>query len=113
MSRQGKMMIDQEVADALNYMGEAEWRDMYNDQEPKRKVGRPRKSEEEKKAAKAAYNKKYWKKWVANMSEEQKAKRREQTRASHDKWYQEHKEEWSAYMREYRAKKKLDNNKQV
>ena len=31
MSWQDDVMIEQEVADALNYMGEAEWRDMYED----------------------------------------------------------------------------------
>ena len=27
------IMIQQEIADALNYMGEAEWREMYQDKE--------------------------------------------------------------------------------
>lgn len=29
MSWQDDAMIEQEIADALNYMGEAEWREMY------------------------------------------------------------------------------------
>lgn len=29
MSKQSDLLIEQEMADALNYMGEAEWRDMY------------------------------------------------------------------------------------
>ena len=33
MSWQDDMMIEQEQADALNYMGEAEWRDLYRDDE--------------------------------------------------------------------------------
>ena len=31
MSWQDDVMIEQEKADALEYMGEAEWRDMYKD----------------------------------------------------------------------------------
>ena len=31
MSWQDDVMIEQEQADALEYMGEAEWRDMYKD----------------------------------------------------------------------------------
>lgn len=31
MSWQDDMMIEQDKADALNYMGEAEWRDLYGD----------------------------------------------------------------------------------
>jgi hypothetical protein len=31
MSWQDDVMIEQERADALEYMGEAEWRDMYKD----------------------------------------------------------------------------------
>lgn len=77
----------------------------------KRRVGRPRKSEEEKKANRAKYNKEYWKKWKTNMSEEQKAKRLRMGRISHDKWYTNHKEEWNAYMREYRRKKKAELDK--
>lgn len=34
MSWQDDAMIEQERADALFYMGEAEWRDMYNDVSP-------------------------------------------------------------------------------
>lgn len=31
MSWQDDVMAEQEAADALNYMGEAEWRDLYGD----------------------------------------------------------------------------------
>ena len=31
MSWQDDVMVEQEEADALNYMGEAEWRDLYGD----------------------------------------------------------------------------------
>lgn len=53
MSWQDDIMIEQEQADALNYMGEAEWRDLYedDDDEPKQplkgykggRIKRPRK----------------------------------------------------------------------
>lgn len=33
MSWQGNLMADQEAADALYNMGEAEWRDLYEDDE--------------------------------------------------------------------------------
>lgn len=33
MSWQDDVMIEQEKADALNYMGEAEWRDLYRNKE--------------------------------------------------------------------------------
>lgn len=77
----------------------------------KRRVGRPRKSEEEKKANRAKYNKEYWKNWSEKLSEEQKAKRLQAGRISHDKWYSEHKEDWNAYMREYRRRKKEEREK--
>ena len=32
MSWQDDIMIEQEQADALNYMGEAEWRDLYREE---------------------------------------------------------------------------------
>ena len=32
MSWQGDLMAEQEAADALEYMGEAEWRDMYGEE---------------------------------------------------------------------------------
>lgn len=74
-------------------------------------LSRSHKSEEEKKTNRAKYQKEYWQKWKANMTDEQKQKRKEQTRRSHDKWVSSHKEEWNAYMREYRKRKKkeLDN----
>ena len=34
MSWQDDVMAEQEAADALNYMGEAEWRDVYDDASP-------------------------------------------------------------------------------
>lgn len=33
MSWQDDAMAEQDIADALEYMGEAEWRDMYGDKE--------------------------------------------------------------------------------
>lgn len=84
-------------------------------EQTKRKVGRPRKSEEEKKANRAKYQKEYWRKWKANMTEEQKQKRKEQSRRSHDRWVEAHRDEWSTYMREYRKRKRaeLDKEKKV
>lgn len=52
MSWQDDIMAEQDQADALNYMGEAEWRDLYmDDDEPKQplkgykggRIKRPRK----------------------------------------------------------------------
>ena len=37
MSWQDDVMIEQERADALYYMGEAEWRDLYEDKEVDKK----------------------------------------------------------------------------
>lgn len=36
MSWQDDIMIEQEKADALNYMGEAEWRDLYKEESGKK-----------------------------------------------------------------------------
>lgn len=37
MSWQDDIMIEQEQADALNYMGEAEWRDLYKEKREEEK----------------------------------------------------------------------------
>lgn len=37
MSWQDDVMIEQERADALEYMGEAEWRDLYKEEEKENK----------------------------------------------------------------------------
>lgn len=37
MSWQDDIMAEQDQADALNYMGEAEWRDLYGDDEEEKK----------------------------------------------------------------------------
>ena len=117
MSYLGNLMAEQEADDYLMSLGDGERRELMEDLEnkTKRKVGRPRKSEEEKKANRVKYQKEYWQKWRANLNEEQENKRREQTRKSHDKWVSSHKDEWNAYMREYRKRKKaeLDKSKKV
>lgn len=40
MSWQDDAMIEQDIADALEYMGEAEWRDMYRDKEKEEEDGK-------------------------------------------------------------------------
>ena len=37
MSYLGNLMAEQEAADALRYMGEGEWRDLYEDKEVDKK----------------------------------------------------------------------------
>lgn len=76
----------------------------------KRRRGRPRKSDEEKLAARRAYQHK----WYASLSEERKAKRIASNRKSHDKWVANHREEWNTYQREYKReqrKKSIDKTK--
>ena len=75
-------------------------------------MGRRKIPEEEKKAKRAEYQKKYWKKWSASLTDKQTQKRKEQPRKSHDKWVQAHKTEWNAYMREYRKRKKEEKIKE-
>lgn len=38
MSWQGDLMAEQDAADALSYMGEAEWRDLYDDRKEQREL---------------------------------------------------------------------------
>lgn len=111
MSWQDDVMIEQEAADALNYMGEAEWRDMY--EEPK-KIGRPRKSEEEKKQNRKAYNARYWTAHKEEISERRKKvykENRDKTLARNKRWLKNNKDQWNAYQREYRKRKKAELDK--
>lgn len=88
--------------------------------------GRPRKSEEEKRATKEAYMKRYRAAHKEDISQynheyskthrkEIQAKRRENPHiAEYQKeWKNKNREKWNAYMREYRKRKKLDNNNEV
>lgn len=112
MSWEGNAMIEQEAADALNYMGEAEWRDMYG--EPK-KIGRPRKSDEEKKQSRKAYNAQYWAAHKEKISERRKKiykENRDKTLARNKQWLKDNKDQWNAYQREYRRRKKAALDKQ-
>lgn len=100
MSWQDDAMIEQEAADALYNMGEAEWRDMYKD--------------------KSEHNKKYWHEYWDKHKEQILAHRREIYKRDRDKinkrniqWKKDNKEKWNAYMREYRKRKRLDRKAQV
>ena len=110
MSWQDDAMIEQEQADALFYMGEAEWRDMYTTYEKvERKVGRPRKSEEHKKQKRREYSAKYWATHREQISEKRKKKyqeNRDKILERNKRWLQGNKEKWNEYQREYRKRKK-------
>ena len=76
-------------------------------------MGRPRKSEEEKRAKKAAYMKEYWKthraeqnaarkRWRENHPEEERKRASEYYR----RWIKLNKEKYNAYQREYYQRRK-------
>lgn len=109
MSWQDDAMAEQEAADALEYMGEAEWREMYGEDRLDRKLAEDRKKRSE-------YNARYW----AEHKEQISAHRKEVYKRDRDKinernkrWLKNNREQWNAYLREYRRKKKLDKEKQV
>ncbi len=102
MSWQDDVMAEQEAADALNYMGEAEWRDMYED------------TDGYKKAREKAYHADYWKKNKEKIRQQRKKhyeKNRERIVESNKKWLRENREYWNAYQREYRRRRKEEHVK--
>lgn len=76
-------------------------------------MSRTRVSEEEKRARKKAYAKKYWQEHKAECNEAVKRwrkahpeKARELNTTNHSKWVEANRDKWNAYMREYRKKRK-------
>lgn len=112
MSWQDDVMIEQEQADALEYMGEAEWRDATKEEKyremRKRRVGRPRKTDEEKRENKKEYNAKYWRENRERILEQ----RKNYYQINKDKcikrsreWVEDNRDRWNEYQREWRRKK--------
>lgn len=92
MSWQDGVMAEQEAADALNYMGEAEWRDM---------------QEGERKKKRSEYNAKYWAAHKERISEKRrKAYKEDPTKVNerNKRWLENNRERWNAYQREYRRR---------
>lgn len=114
MSWQDDAMIEQENADALWNMGEAEWRDTYN----MRRVGRPRKSEEEKKQKRKEYNAKYWSEHSKEINRSRRVKYKEDKDKFLDRnkrWFKKNRDKWNEYQREYRKRKResIDKSKEA
>lgn len=83
-------------------------------------MSRPRKSEEEKKANKAAYMKEYWKTHRADNNEARKRWRkrhpeeeRKLNTEAQRKWREANREKYNAYQREYYAKRRADLDKKA
>lgn len=76
----------------------------------KRRVGRPRKTQEEKNKRIKEYNAKYWaehKKEISEKRKKQYRKNRTELLSKHDKWVKENRDYWNAYQKEYRRRKKV------
>lgn len=107
MSWQDDAMAEQEAADALEYMGEAEWRDLYDLKRDEEKMKKEKLKE---------YNANYWKEHKEEISEARKRKYkkdRDKILTRNKKWLKDNKDHWNAYQREYRRRKKegLDKSK--
>lgn len=117
MSYLGNLMAEQEADDYLMSLGDGERRELMEDvwdKPEKRKVGRPRKSEEEKKQRRKEYNAKYWANNKAKISKTRKEKYRESPEKVIDRnkrWFSENRDRWNAYQREYRKRKKAELDK--
>ena len=108
MSWQDDAMIEQEQADALFGMGEAEWRDTFQEA-----MMKAREDQEKtlRKCKRSEYNAKYWqehKKAISKRRKEEYPKNRDKILARNKKWLKDNKDKWNAYQRERRAKLKLD-----
>ena len=113
MSWQDDAMIEQERADALFGMGEAEWRDTF--EKAMTKAGEDQK-ETLRKSKRSEYNKKYWQEHKDQISTRRKQiyqERREEINKRNIQWKKDNREQWNAYLREYRKKKKLDKKEQA
>lgn len=113
MSWQDDAMIEQEQADALFGMGEAEWRDTFVEA---MEMAKEDQKETLKKAKRVDYNKKYWREHKEQISAQRKkhyAENKETIIARNVQWKKDNREHWNAYLREWRRKKKLDKNKQA
>ena len=75
----------------------------------KRKVGRPRKPEEEKKQKRKEYNAKYWSEHSKEIAKSRRAQYKEDKDKFLDRnkrWFKENKDKWNEYQREYRKRKR-------
>lgn len=113
MSWQDDTMIEQERADALFNMGEAEWRDTFMEA---MEMAKEDQKETLKKAKRVDYNKKYWQEHKEQISAHRKEiykRDRDKINERNKRWLKNNKEQWNAYLREYRRRKKLDREAQV
>ena len=114
MSWQDDVIIEQERADALEYMGEAEWRDMYDDVSPDYEYDILKTNDPDgKKWKKQLYMSEYHKahrdkanaarkKWrLAHPNEE-----KERNTKNLQQWREKNREKYNAYQREYHKRKK-------
>ena len=102
MSWQDDAMIEQEVADALNYMGEAEWRDMYGEDRLDKKIAEEKKKRSE-------YNAKYWaanRERISKKRKENYEKDPSKILERNKRWLENNREHWNAYQREYRRRQR-------
>lgn len=109
MSWQDDVIAEQEAADALEYMGEAEWRDMYGEDRLDRKLAEDRKKRSE-------YNARYWAEHKEQISAHRKEiykRDKDKIDARHNRWVDANRERWNAYMRDRRKKAKLDKKTQA
>lgn len=94
MSWQDDAMIEQDIADALFGMGEAEWRDMFFESMKRAKEDQDKML---KKAKRAEYNKR----WREKHPEQMKKINRENAA----NWRAKNRDRYNKYMSEYRKRK--------
>lgn len=80
----------------------------------KKNIGRPRKSEEEKRLNRKEYNAKYWAEHRDEISKQRKKyyqKNKEEIKARSTRWFQANRDRWNKYQRERaRSKRKEVDN---
>lgn len=121
MSWQDDAMIEQERADALEYMGEAEWRNTFEDRhgwapDYDYEVRKTNVDKEVMSKNISEYNKKYWAKHKEEISARRKVfyqEHKKEINERNKKWLEANRDKWNAYMRERRRKAKLDKQKDV
>ena len=111
MSWQDDVMAEQEADDYLMSLGEGERRELMEDikeETDKRRVGRPRKTQEEKRANKKEYNARYWKENRGRILEQRKKyyqMNKDKLKKRSKEWVEENRDRWNEYQREWRKKK--------
>lgn len=115
MSWQDDVMIEQDKADAIGYMGEAERRDLYDDvspdyeyeilktNDPEGKKWEGTINDNLKKIKQAQYYKEWYKKNKNQVSARKKAKYNKEYFAQ---WREKNREKYNEYHREYKRKKR-------